>query len=255
MDTTTTASTTSSTSTIPIEEEEAALLEELPPELVVMVASPLDLTSTLALASSSPILSSVLTSTVEWAATLAKMARVERARHQGSVTIRAAELRAMLAEHREQARREQEVPARNEEEVEEIAEFLRTIKEPEELVEQLLHHICTEYSDTRNSVTLSCSLHHHQVSLPGLYLLHLATSSLSATPWPVVEVAMAKCPEVAHLATLVEWVEEQEEEVASLQVNGMRCRTREDLLAATDLLGACGAWQVGSLMVQLEEEE
>ena len=66
---------------------------------------------------------------------------------------------------------------------------------------------------------------------------------------------MAKCPEVAHLATLVEWVEEQEEEVASLQVNGMRCRTREDLLAATDLLGACGAWQVGSLMVQLEEEE
>lgn len=206
----------------------------LPPEMVVMVSNYLNLSSTLALASSSNSLSSTFTSVDEWTTILNKMANFQK--------------RPVVRE-------------KNEEEVIELANFLRTVEEPDQLLDLLLHSICRQHLATglaagstavhrhvtRCTVTIACSLHHHQVSLHGIHLLHLATSTMSAVPWIVREVVMYGCPNVSEVSTLVSLVREQQEEVASLQVDFLSCNTREELGAWMDLLEKCAAWQVGTL--------
>jgi len=218
---------------------EAASLEGLPSELVVQVASSLGLSSTLALASTSTSLANILTSTTEWTKILQKMFKYEAV-----------------------------------EEVKELASFLRTMKEPGELLDLLLHHICSPAIEryTRNSISISCSLHQHQVSPQGMHLLHLATSAMSAEPWTITEVRTNFPPRGpwgvlrgVHLVTLMSWVEKQEQQVTSLYVKDMECRTsgiRKDINMNLNmnLLEKCTSWEIQCLEVlpdenQYEEED
>ena len=107
--------------------------------MVVKVSNHLDLTSSLALASSSPSLSSIFTPAKEWTTILNKMSKFQG---QGQ---------------------EQEVREKNEEEVKELANFLRTVKEPDQPLDLLLHFICRQHLATGDSITIVCSFHHHQV--------------------------------------------------------------------------------------------
>ena len=200
-----------------------AWLEVLPSELLVEVASSLDLRSTLALAATSTSLSTILTTTTEWNRILNKMsdARLEKAGKKAR-TFR-----------------------KQEEEVAELASFLRVMKESDELFDHLLHFIGTKFSSTNSHITLTCSLHQHEVSPQGVHLLHLATSAMSAEPWTITEVQVHRLRRPI-LASLASWVGRQEQEVPSLHLKRLKVRTtRKEMEACMGLLERCATWEIG----------
>lgn len=75
---------------------------------------------------------------------------------------------------------------------------------------------------------------------------------MSAVLWTVREVLMEDCPYVSDLSTLVSWVKEQQEDVASLQVDRLMCGTREDRGACMDLLERCTTWHLDKLEISQE---
>ena len=190
-------------------------LEGLPLELLVQVARSLGLSSSLALASTSTYLANIFLDTAEWTKICNKMS-----------------------------------DAQPEEEVVELAGFLRFQNGPEQLFDRLLHHICSKFSDTRNYISISCStsiqlhqhhilLHQHQVSPQGMHLLHLATSTMLAEPWTMsVESLVAR-----HITSLVFWVGKQGQDVARLKYNyiGSWSVPLDDCMS---LLERCASWEI-----------
>ena len=195
-------------------------LEVLPSELVVKVATDLDLSSSLALASTSNSLSTILTNPAEWTKICAKISRM----FWGAL-----------------------------QEVEEITSFLRLLEEPEELFAILFHCICSQYPSSTASITtitIACSLHHHRVSPQGMHLLHLATSAMAAEPRTITDVVVNNSSSHLedldhHFPSLVSWVEKQEQKVSSLQVKHLHTGQGHVLLdSCMSLLKKCSSWEV-----------
>jgi len=199
---------------------EAAVLEELPSEMVVRVASTLDLCSTLALASTSTSLSTILTTTTEWIRICNKMS--------------------------------DSGPDR---EVAELTSFLRATKESDQLFQLLLHFLCTKFSSTdTDTITISCSLHQHEVSPQGMHLLHLATFAMPAEPWTITEVDVQGLS-LTHLTSLASWVRRQEQGLASLRLGRLEVRTTKEWMdACMDLFERCKAWKVQKLVVSVKAD-
>ena len=125
----------------------AASLEVLPSELVVMVAGSLDISSSLALASTSTSLRTILTTTTEWTKLCNQICK-----------------------------------RRASQEVAQLTSFLGSVQEPEQLFATLFHCLCSQFPSWTDAITITCSLHQHQVSPLGMHLLHLATSAVAALP-------------------------------------------------------------------------
>jgi len=209
-------------------------LEGLPLELLVQVASSLGLSSSLALASTSTYLANIFLDTAEWTKICNKMS-----------------------------------DAQPEEEVVELAGFLRFQNGPEQLFDHLLHHICSKFSDTRNYISISCStsiqlhqhhilLHHHQVSPQGMHLLHLATSTMLAEPWTITRVSVEGLV-ARHITSLVSWVGKQGQDVARLQITNIYSMAFPldghsfRLDGFMSLLERCASWEIKNFWV-LEED-
>ena len=120
------------------QEKTRSLLTLLPPEMVVMVASHLDVSSYLALASSSKALLNILLSQFNWEALL------QRTRMHSGRLDKCEYPRVLLEVH--QAMSEVRATERKdmEEEVKELAIFLKSVKDPgSRLFLALLDTICT----------------------------------------------------------------------------------------------------------------
>ena len=169
-------------------------LLEMPEEVVVLVASLLDLPSTLALASSSSPLLHILTRRGEWRALLRK----SRLSAGGST---------------------KEVV----EEVQMLTTFLQRVECSEELVQEVLCTIChhlhpVERGEQEGEVRVGCREHgEHLISLLGLHLVVEVEKVFPTTLIPLVGVEV-EWMEEALLSSLLTKLSHQEELLARLQV-------------------------------------
>ena len=246
------------------EEGPTTLLEVLPPELVVGIASHLDLASILALASSSPSLTSLLTSAPEWRRVVARLSHYDRDQDR-TLAKGATSIQGIIRLHNQMNHREMEVKAAIEVELGLLSTFLKTVPDPVPLVEEVLHLLVARFppKTPSNMVSLSCPLASHpthHTSSAGLHLLHLTTTSMGGIPW-VLEVAKLGLQvnlqasrdqgslqaKEAPLASLAAWLALQQDHLANVQVDSVRCRTGQDFRQLTGLLQAAGRWEVGSM--------
>ena len=148
-------------------------LLSLPPELVVMVASYLDVSSYLALAASSNALLDILVSQLQWKALLQRTKMnndEEHATFQSFENFMEQNLCHKVDEER----------------VNELALFLKSLEDPDnKLLLALLHTICERFPPENEAevVSLSCPCAHlvHQVSPSGFALLEQAEVTARGT--------------------------------------------------------------------------
>ena len=148
-------------------------LLSLPPELVVMVASYLDVSSYLALAASSNALLDILVSQLQWKALLQRTNMNNDEEH---ATCRPF---GNFKEHLFWSKAHNLCHKFDEERVNELALFLKSLKDPDnKLLLALLHTICERFPPENEAevVSLSCPCAHlvHKVSPSGFALLEQA---------------------------------------------------------------------------------
>ena len=202
-------------------------LHRLPLELQVLVASYLDLSSTLALASSSPSLLPLATSPLEWARLLARIPWTSGEPGLGPSL-------QVLAH---------------------LTTFLRDLPSSSHHHLALLHNICSSFpptkdkvSDRVDTITVRCEKGHlHLLSTTGFLLLHAAMEERPVS-WRLVGVELFWFMRPL-LAALVTWVGRQEEKEARVDLTSLTFSTREDVEGWLVVLGKCKEWKVATLFL------
>ena len=205
----------------------------LPPELVVMVASHLDVSSYIALASSSITILDILVSPLQWKALLKKTNLEQR-----KTTMNFKEYNEFTKDLDASNDIPKEVRVAinlkkksMEEEVKGLAVFLKSVRDSKgRLLLDLLHFICERFStdeNTQNVVSVSCPCNVvHQVTSFGFALLEQAETvvgGLSGKPkqkmvglwfW-----AWDFGPGVEHIEEIVSRILRQKQKVAKLEIH------------------------------------
>ena len=235
-------------------------LHSLPSELMVMVASNLDISSYLAMASSSTIILDVLLSETQWKSILQKT-RMNSNRLSKFEFYRVSNEVFVSPELEYEAR---EVFWENEEkdmieEAEELALFLKLVRNSRDdgdgLLLSFLHTICkrfpARFEETFGNqlmVSLSCVCHTmHEVTSFGFALIELVEVIVrgAAAP-PLLELVAFKDQRGKHLKEVASRVSRQKEQVAEVCVDFLKSEKDVDSTEAwLTLLNHCKFWTIG----------
>ena len=228
------------------------LMSRLPPELMVMVASLLDLPSYLSLASSSNALANLLLSKAQWATVLArtKMSgrRMENVHSLKRLRIIKSEMAAELKQ---------------------LVSILRFLKDPESsFLLSMLDTICERFPVIKqyegddfdfSEISLTCPCHQtHVVSPFGFSLLELAETSLRGPrSQPFQKLVAVKGAEdidftVYHLKNLATRASRQNQPVVSVMLGEIT--TSVDNEAWLELLGHCNSWKIRQIQMKPDKK-
>ena len=237
-------------------------LSLLPAELVVMVASYLDVSSYLNLASSSTNILSVLGSKLQWKNLLLKTKmnrkRLGEIRYAWAVKL---EIPITNTNYFECEKKDME------EEVKKLAAFLK-FAEIEEGLLALLHTICERFPFDLESlgkipvdlVSLRCPCNEdHKVSPFGFAMLELAETIVGGPEAEPVQDLLELSFDNKEYGTIVDYLEEismralrQKQKIYTLEmINLTTCNEREKE-AFLKVLQRCESWEIGS--VEFEED-
>ena len=205
-------------------QEDEVTFHRLPPELVAMVASYLDVSSYLALASSSKAILGILISPAQWRGLLEKTRMKEEGFVASGFGI------SLPTEEQAVVNLKKKVM---EEEVKELAGFVKFAKDPKgSLLLALLEHICKRFradptsflSGFMVSVTLSCPSHDiHPVTVFGFALLEQAETMVKGTgSKPQLNLVAYKGFGLEHLGEFASRASRQKQKVAQIQLYEMK---------------------------------
>ena len=234
-------------------------LHSLPSELMVMVASHLDISSYLAMASSSTIILDVLLSETQWKSILQKtrmnsnrLSKFEFYRVSNEVFVSPEleyEAREVFWENEEKDMRE---------EAEQLALFLKLVRDSRDdgdgLLLSFLYTICKRFParleetfGNKFMVSLSCVCHTmHEVTSFGFALIKLVEVIVRGAP--LLELVAFKDQRVKYLKEVASRVSRQREKVAEVCVDFLKSEKDVDSTEAwLTLLNHCKFWTIGSV--------
>ena len=235
----------------------SASLHSQPSELMVMVASNLDISSYLAMASSSTTLLDVLLSETQWKGILQKtrmnanrLSKFEFYRVSNEVFVSPEleyEAREVFWENEEKYMRE---------EAEELALFLKLVRDSRDdgdaLLLSFLHTICKRFParfeetfGNKFMVSLSCVCHTlHEVTSFGFALIEQVEVFVrGAAAEPLLELVAFKDHRGKHLKEVASRVSRQKEKVAEVCVDFLK--DVDSTEAWLTLLNHCKLWTIG----------
>ena len=233
--------------------ERKCSLSSLPPELVVTVASFLDLPSYLALASSSNANANLLLSKADWSTLLG------RTKMNGSVMENVHSLKRLRILKREMNA-----------ELKQLVDILRFVKKDPDssFLLSLLDLICERFPIIKkdesddfdfSEISLTCPCHQtHVVSPFGFSLLEQAETSLRGTrsnplqKLVTVEVAEDIDFTLDHLDNLAWRASRQDEPVRSVTLGEIN--TSVDGEAWLELLGHCNSWKIRQIQMKSDKK-
>ena len=237
-------------------------LHSLPPELMVMVAANLDISSYLAMASSSTTILDALLSETQWKGILQKtrmnanrLSKFEFYRVSDEVFVSPEleyEAREVFWENEEKDMRE---------ETEELALFLKLVRDSRDdgdgLLLSFLHTICKRFParleetfGNKFMVSLSCVCHIlHEVTSFGFTLIEQVEVIVrGATAAPLLELVAFKDHRGKHLKEVASRVSRQKQKVAEVCVDFLKSENDVDSTEAwLTLLNHCKLWTIGSV--------
>ena len=233
--------------------ETTSMLSLLPPEMVVMVASHLNVSSYLALASSSTALLDILLSQLQWEVLL------QRTRMHGMRLNNCEYPRVPLDVHVAMSNVRVAEKKDMEEEVRELAVFLKSLKDPgNKLLLALLHAICQRFpapfSFYLHKVSVSCPCNRiHQVTPFGFSLLEQAETIIGgALEKPQQKLISYKWFAIQHLREVASRASRQRQKVQGLEImqtNSNSDSSKEIKALWLTLLQNCQSWKIGQFFV------
>ena len=248
-----------------------ASFDSLPPELVVMVASNLDVSSYLALASSSSAIFDVLVSQTQWKALLQKTRMKNKILVSGFgfwflETLDKSECynyklpRGLSVEFPMEVHTALNLEKkRMEEEVKEFAVFLKFVKDPKGvLLLALLHTICERLPADLTSeygfmVSLSCPCQAvHQVNSFGFALIEQAETIVGgADAKPQLNLVAYKGSGLEHLEEFASRASRQKQKVVHIEMHSMKNGKGNSFGKAGEvwskLIQNCKSWKIENL--------
>ena len=234
------------------QEETKSLLSLLPPEMVVMVASHLDVSSYLALASSSTALLDILVSQIQWEALL------RRTRMHGKRLDKCEYPRVPLEVHAAMSDVRMAEKKDMEGEVRELAVFLKTLKDPgNKLLLTLLHTICERFPANISFylvVSVSCPCNSiHSVTPFGFSLLEQAETLIGgALEEPQQKLIWYNWFAIQYLREVASRASRQKQKVKRLEImqtNSNSDSSKEMKALWLTLLQKCQSWKIEQFFV------
>ena len=228
--------------------EATSALNLLPPEMVVMVASHLDVSSYLALASSSTDLLEILVSQFQWERLL------QRTRMQGKRLNNCEYPRVPLEVHWAMSNVRVAEKKDMEEEVRELAVFLKSMMAPGNILfTTLLDTICTRFPafDHKYLVSVSCPCSSiHQVTPFGFALLEQAETIMGEEPkQKLVEYKWFAMQHLREVAPRALRQMQKVERLEIFQTNSNSDGSREIKALWLTLLKNCRSWKIEQFFV------